>query len=376
MKTAIYPISADPITYGHIAVIEKSIKMFDNVVIAIGNNPSKKYLLSIEKRLRVAQSALSHLNVKVKSFDGALVDFAWSENANIVIRGLRNVNDFQYEMDLAAINNNLKPDLETCFVVSSPENNLISSSASKALIKENFFSNTFLPLASKSAVEAALNKQFIIGITGKMGSGKSYIASRLEELSKNEDIKVHNIDLDLLCHEVYNESNAMFKEQRNRIESLFGTLNRKEIGEQVFKSDELLSKLNEVFKEPLKLMIRKKIKGIEGVVLLNGATIVSEYFLPFINNNLVFIDADTETRKERCLEGRSIDPSVIDMRDSKVMSIADQKELHSKVVDETNFGTSLYFDNGKTSLMYDREYIALKELYSDIISTFVSFDTL
>ena len=136
MKKAIYALSADPITKGHIDVILRAADMFDELIIAIGDNPSKNYMLNKEERLSITKSIFKNKNnISVKYFQGALVDFSYKVDSNIIVRGLRNINDFQFEQELAAINKSLKPNLETCFILSEPNKSHISSSSSKAIVK-------------------------------------------------------------------------------------------------------------------------------------------------------------------------------------------------------------------------------------------------
>ena len=98
MTKAVYALSADPITFGHINIVERSAKIFDEVFVAIGDNPAKKYLFTKEERTKMAQISLAHLpNVQVTSFDGLLIDFAHENDISVMVRGIRNTNDMEYE---------------------------------------------------------------------------------------------------------------------------------------------------------------------------------------------------------------------------------------------------------------------------------------
>ncbi|OGH93990.1 MAG: pantetheine-phosphate adenylyltransferase, partial [Candidatus Melainabacteria bacterium GWA2_34_9] len=134
MTTAIYPGSFDPITNGHLDVLERASKIFKKVIIAVLVNPNKNSFLSTETKVALIKESVSHLNnVEVDSFMGLTVEYAKAKNANVLIRGLRAVSDFEYEMQMAQINQNLGPQLDTIFLITKVENNFVSSSIVKEI---------------------------------------------------------------------------------------------------------------------------------------------------------------------------------------------------------------------------------------------------
>ena len=137
MKTiAIYPGSFDPITNGYVDLIHRACKLFDKVIIAITQNTNKNSFLSIDQRVKAVETAIEPLtNIRVLSFDSLLVDFAREHNAQIIIRGLRAVSDFDYEFQLSGMNKRLNPAIETLFMTPSEEFANISSS----LVREILF---------------------------------------------------------------------------------------------------------------------------------------------------------------------------------------------------------------------------------------------
>jgi len=146
LKTAIYPGSFDPITKGHLDVLETASKMFDKIIIAVLKNTQKKGLLPVEDRLELIRKSVSHLNnVEIDFFDGLTIDYARSKNATILIRGLRAVSDFEYEMQLSQTNNALANDITTVFLITKPEYNFISSGIVKEIAMMGRDVSKFVP---------------------------------------------------------------------------------------------------------------------------------------------------------------------------------------------------------------------------------------
>ncbi|SMY37006.1 Phosphopantetheine adenylyltransferase [Photobacterium malacitanum] len=128
----IYPGTFDPITNGHLDLIERAAAMFDHVIVGVAFNPTKKPLFTLEERVDLAQQITAHLpNVEIVGFSGLLVNFAQEHRANILVRGLRAVSDFEYEFQLANMNRRLMPELETVFLTPAEENSFISSTIVK-----------------------------------------------------------------------------------------------------------------------------------------------------------------------------------------------------------------------------------------------------
>jgi len=128
-KTAIYPGTFDPITLGHCDLIQRAAKLFDQVIIAIAASPSKQPAFSLQERIEMAQQSLTDLeNIKVCGFDSLLVNFAREQQAQVIIRGLRAVSDFEYEFQLADMNRKLAPEIEALFLMPAEQFANISSS--------------------------------------------------------------------------------------------------------------------------------------------------------------------------------------------------------------------------------------------------------
>ena len=161
MRTAIYPGTFDPITFGHIDVIKKSLKIVDRVVIATTDNINKNYFFSADERLSIIKNSLFKdlgLNKKkiiITTFDTLTIDLCKKYKASIIIRGLRAVSDFEYEFQLAGMNKKLNNDIETIFLMSDLENQIISSKFVKEIAKLNGKLTKFL---TKSGIKALKEK--------------------------------------------------------------------------------------------------------------------------------------------------------------------------------------------------------------------------
>ena len=158
---AIYPGTFDPITYGHIDVIKKSLKFIDTVIIGISDGNQKNFLFNINERIEIVKKALfkdlnfSKKKIKVITFDSLTTDLCKKYKSNIILRGLRAVSDFEYEFQLAGMNRKLDKKIETVFLMSDVENQVISSRFVKEIAKLNGKISNFV---TKSTVKAIHNK--------------------------------------------------------------------------------------------------------------------------------------------------------------------------------------------------------------------------
>jgi len=143
---AIYPGTFDPLTNGHLDVIKRGLKLFDELVVAVAVNPSKKPLFNTEERIEMIKESTKNLkNLKIKSFDSLLVDFVKQENSKIVLRGLRETSDFPSEFQSAVINRHLDEDIETVFVMTNAKFFYITSSIVKEISAYNGDVGAFVP---------------------------------------------------------------------------------------------------------------------------------------------------------------------------------------------------------------------------------------
>ncbi len=157
MKTAIYPGSFDPVTYGHIDIIDRAAKIFDHVTVGVLSNQSKKPLFTVAERVDMLREIVRDLpNVDVTSFSGLLVDFARACNSQVVIRGLRAITDFEYELQMSQTNRIMNPDLDTVFFTTDLKYSYLSSSTVREVAYFHGDISAFVP----PLVEQEMLKKF------------------------------------------------------------------------------------------------------------------------------------------------------------------------------------------------------------------------
>jgi pantetheine-phosphate adenylyltransferase len=155
--TAIYPGSFDPITNGHLDLIVRGCYLFDKLIVAILRNETKQPLFSVEERIEMLAEVVDcYPNVAVDSFDGLLVDYAAQKGATVLLRGIRAISDYEYELQMALMNRRLRPDIETVFMMASEAHSFISS----RLVKEVFGLGGNIVGLVPPPVEARLRKRF------------------------------------------------------------------------------------------------------------------------------------------------------------------------------------------------------------------------
>ena len=158
-KTGIYPGTFDPITYGHIDVVKRSLKIVNKLIIAVSNDHSKDYLFSSEERVKIIKDSLfkdlkfKNKKILVISFNTLTTSICSKYNANIIFRGLRAVSDFEYELQLAGMNRQLNKKIETVFLMSDPDNQVISSKFVKEIAKLGGKVDDFVTKSTKKAIK-------------------------------------------------------------------------------------------------------------------------------------------------------------------------------------------------------------------------------
>lgn len=228
MKAA-YIGSFDPITNGHIDIIKRAVKMYSTVVIAIGENASKKCMFTVEERIGFIKNALkahniSEYSVEVTSFTGLAADFMYLNGINVSIRGVRNSADIEYENNMYLINRQLCPSIDTVFVPCSPEYETVSSSSVKMLVEALVDVSSMVPYEVKMHLEAKILKLCFIGVIGRSGTGKTIISAQQGE----------RIDFDEIVRSLWNKRSRYSSVVEDEYKTLFDRVASKLAGYDVF----------------------------------------------------------------------------------------------------------------------------------------------
>jgi pantetheine-phosphate adenylyltransferase/dephospho-CoA kinase len=380
MNRAIYAASLDPITRGHLNVIERATKLFDELIVGIGVNPDKKYTFSLEERESLARQVLQNYGTRVivKSFPGLLSDFAYENGISTVIRGARNSADFDMEHLLNDINQSFKLGIETIVYFSDQKLSHISSSAAKELAK-NQAGNLleYVPLIVKRALERRICGQYFVGITGEIGCGKSYIAKALCAKADSA-LPIYNIDLDSIGHEVLETATEqVYVNTRHEIAQRLGLDILKEngmidvqrLGAVIFSSPEAMVMFNRLMRKPMSLLLRRKVLNLKGVILINSALIAEESLSTMVNNDVILVQAPRWTQVER-LKDRGYSDEVIKQRlsaqtsaDNKLKVLSIDKGLHGH-------GKVILVDN---DISNGRPNTTIDEIYNRMLREIVTY---
>lgn len=373
MKSAIYAFSGDPITFGHIDIIRRAATVFDRVVVAIGCNPAKKYLFSQEERTEMARRSLLNLkNVEVKTFQGMLVDFAYENNIDVIVKGIRSSTDFEYEMSLHNLGESQKLGIDTFILFTRPALAHISSSAVKDIQKEQGLIQDYVPPYVKQCVEAKLSGQHIIGLTGEIGAGKSHVGQKLVSLANEMNLEAHNIELDHLAWQIQSDlKEEKYELVRKQIADTFGvevinpdgSINRKTLGEIVFADQKKLNKLNEIMETPILVRLRRELKNKKGLIILNAALLAEAKMSQLSNYNTILLSVDEKIQNKRLLD-RDLSQAQIKRRLKSQYDFASKKKSLETEIKQNQQGKLWVLKNDKAS---DLE---IKKLLQNLLSYF------
>jgi pantetheine-phosphate adenylyltransferase len=352
MAKAIYAFSGDPITYGHIDIIQRAADVFEHLIVGIGVNPQKKYLFSLDERAEMARLCLKSLpNVVVTPFSGLLVDYAYENGVSVVVKGVRNPEDFNYENVLHQVGESQSLGIDTHILFARPELGHVSSGAVKEIQRNQGSIHEYVPLLVKQRLEEKVSGQYVLGVTGEMGSGKSYICDVLESIGTK--IPVHNIELDHIAHSVLGElRDPVYQQLREQIAEAFGKnlldsngfINRKALGVIVFNDAEQLRKLNQMMYRPITVRLRREMMGRKGLILINAALLVETDMTHLCNNNVVLIHVDKETQNRR-LRQRDLTNEQIRTRVACQYNCEQKKTQLGEIIDRDGHGHIWTIDN-------------------------------
>lgn len=366
MKKGIYAFSGDPITYGHLHVIEKALPHYERLFVAIGVNPDKQYLFTLDERVDMARRVLApYPSVEVCSFRGLLVDFAYEHCIDEIVRGLRDNSDMQYEVRIKSINDSQRLGVATVFFPCDDNKAHISSNAVKALQREQGLIHEYVPLYVKQKLEEKISGQFVVGLTGGIATGKSRLADLLANEAKRRGIEFHHLDLDRMVHYILGPSSEpRYRLCREQLIERFGAeialpdggINRRRLGQIVFADPAQMRKLDEVIYEPIMLKMRRELYGLRGLILLEAALLADKNYLYLCNNNIILVTARSEVQLRRLLARDESDPRGTLTQEQAMRRIRSQWSNEEKLAnirarqERDHQGFLIHIDNNADSL--------------------------
>lgn len=348
MTKALYAFSGDPITYKHIDIIERASKVFEELVIVIRNNPKKKYTFSLAERIEMVENSLSKFsNVKIISLEGLIVDYAYKNNIPVIIKSVISNKNFNYKKIICQFIKNLQLGIDTYFLIAKPELSHVSSSMVKSIQKKQRCLTKYVPLNVKQALEERISKQYLIGITGEVGVGKSYVSKKFKELALEKKLQAHIVDLDSIGHKILSEwKEPLYVNARKMIAESFGSeiklknnmIDRGKLGKIVFNDYKKWDELDEIMKKPLIEGFRKEISDKKGLIIVEGAIIIEKNWSHLFNNNIVLVHSNKKVQKKR-LKDRGWSNDKTKQVIKRQYSYAEKKKFLEKKISEDNHGT-------------------------------------
>ena len=350
---AIYAVSGDPWTKGHTDIVKRALEIFDQVIVAIGVNPKKNYAFPLYVRKAMAECSLEKLNtpwatrVEVTSFEGLLVDYAYMRGIKTLIRGIRDDIDFNFERSMFQVNITQKG-IDEIFLLPSPQYEHISSSAVRELQKNQGNITEYVDLRVKQAMEVRLSDQRIVGITGAIGAGKSYMAERLCDAGRKlyPSMGFHNIELDAIGKSLLTENTLPFAlEMRQSLIEELGEhlminrqdehcfINVKELSMAIFGDKESLDVYNKYSEGPILFEMQQRLRGKTGLIFINSALLIEAKATALCNNNLIIVSADNAFRMES-LRKRGYSLGEADARMHAQMNQTHKIETFRRILEE------------------------------------------
>lgn len=360
---AILALSGDPITNGHLDVINRASCMFNELIVAIGVNSDKKYTFDLKERERIARDAIPNFSIKVVSFEGLLIDFAKLINADAIVRSIRNAADYNYEQMLSDINRSQEHGIETIVLFAKQQLTHVSSSVVKELQKHHGDISNYVPINVKDALERKISKQILIGVTGGIGSGKSFVTEKMMRLiaDKYTEINVHNIDLDQIGREILTKAkDPYYVNIRKKLVGSFSEdiinhdsdlqycINLSTLTSLMFTNKQNLDSFNEIMKEPTVFAFRKLLTNITGLIFVNSALLAESELTHLTNNNIICVTADDVIRHNRLLK-RSYSAEKIHQIFDIQMSQEQKIKYLQRQTKNAAYGHIEVFDNSSTT---------------------------
>lgn len=319
MKRAVYPLSADPIHYGHVANLIATVEsgLFDEIYLAIGNNVSKKYLLSAEERVFLARQTIAAAGLPldkiiVESFTGLLRNYAALRGIDVAIRGYRNGFDSDYEAMLADFNG--RYGLRTCVIPAHEKWRNISSTILRSIVSESGLIHDFVHPATKQLLEKKLRGLILIGVTGNAGAGKTTVCSQLAAAG-DRVLPISHVNFDALVKAIYQGTMPLHKKVQKQVREALGdelfennVFSAHRCAHIIFHDPEKRRQLADILCHPVVIELEETLKNKTGIVLVEAAYFAEYNLLPFVNYNILLVECDEHEQRRRLMHNRNRTP--------------------------------------------------------------------
>lgn len=314
-RRGLFPLSADPVTYGHLDLIARALGECDELIVLVCQNDTKRgsYLFGLNERVAMMEKAIKlagFQKISVRKHEGLLVDAFLREGCDVIVRGIRDERDCEEEHRQMRYHDLIYPGIQdkVLFLEASEGFKDVSSSLVKAFVSHGIEVTNFVPVFVKALLEERITRQWKIGITGQMASGKTWVTNRLTDELKMRGYDAHPIFFDQLVRDFYAEASQGAQLVRERFAALLGedvlTADRCDVQRPILFSrlfdpatpDAIKEEVRELTAPHVLRLYREALRGARGIVLIEWAQLAEMGMGPFVNHRALLVESsDRET---------------------------------------------------------------------------------
>lgn len=360
MIRGLLPLSADPVHFGHINIIQRAAAQCDELVVAVLNSDEKQghYTFSLPDRLRLVERAIQQAqvmgSVRVLAHEGLLVDLFLKEGCQKVFRGIRDQKDQEYEGHQMRLHNVILPGFTDKVVYLPAESTFrhISSSAIKALVGHHADVSSMCPLFVKSKLERTLQDIYLLGVTGGMGVGKSWVCIQLVAELVSVGVPVCHINIDALLRQLYAEASPGARLVREGIKALTGAtitvkngvadLTDLKVAIAAGQSEHTLRALHTLTEPHVYRLLREAMAGEDGLILIEWARLVEDGMTRLVNNDAIIVTSPNQAAQ---IQGRGTDPALAQTLMANQMTTEERIKGLRDRYNRDDCGSVIVYDN-------------------------------
>lgn len=386
-RRGLVALSADPITNGHLDIIERAAGQCEHLIVAVMNNDAKagKYLFTDDERLQIARRAVTDrgcANVGVTASSGLLTDFYLKFGCDALFRGVRNPEDRRYEREQIRVLATILPriEAETRYLEARPHLRHVSSSTVKLLVQHHVDVSELVPTFVKAELESRLVHQIKIGVTGGMAVGKTTVAERLVSLARRNCRVAHHLNVDQLIRDLYDETSEGARLLRRELERLLGKgvllaasglVDRRVLAERLFAptlGPAVFEEVMELTTPHVERKYREALKNKIGLIVVEWAQMAEMSMSKWVNHRVIVVDSPDRARfaAKRCITPEQLKRVV-----AKQWSADRKTAALEENVTKAKFGAILTYANRWRDSDDDAED-DIAGLYREVVDCFMS----